>query len=268
MGIFKKKNSVPEQGAPRAPMAAAAPLPPQRGANGYEALARKVSRFQIAVAVLAAACVALVGVCVAVNADATSRISSTFNGTSEVLVVNQTVPAGAEITADMLSVASVPNSQVVEGAVTKADVDDPSKSEIGSPIGKHAAAYMPRGAQVSASSIAWAANPSSLAAAIEAGHEAVSVSVDAQTGVGGMLHIGDSVRVITPTGDEIGGEGVTTVVESCRVAAIGADFSDGSTGDYSCVTLELSPADASRVKAAIAGKGVTLALASSANAGE
>lgn len=263
MGIFKKKNGAPAQGAPGAP---AAPLPPQRGANGYEALARKVSRFQIAVAVLAAACVALVGVCVAVNADAASRISSTFNGTSEVLVVNQTVPAGAEITADMLSVASVPNSQVVEGAVTKADVDNPS--ETGSPIGKHAATYMPRGTQVSASSIAWAANPSSLAGAIESGHEAVSVSVDAQTGVGGMLHVGDLVRVITPTGDEIGGDGVATVVESCRVAAVGADFSDGSTGDYSCVTLELSPADATKVKAAIAGKGVTLALASSANAGE
>ena len=265
MGIFKKKNGAPAQGAPGAP---AAPLPPQRGANGYEALARKVSRFQIAVAALAAACVALVGVCVAVDADAASRISSTFNGTSEVLVVNQTVPAGTEITADMLSVASVPNSQVVEGAVTKADVDNPTESETGSPIGKHAATYMPRGTQVSASSIAWAANPSSLAGAIESGHEAVSVSVDAQTGVGGMLHVGDLVRVITPTGDEIGGDGVATVVESCRVAAVGADFSDGSTGDYSCVTLELSPADATKVKAAIAGKGVTLALASSANAGE
>ena len=47
-----------------------------------------------------------------------------------------------------------------------------------------------------------------------------------------------------------------------------ANFADGANEDYSCVTLELTPNDANAVKAAIADTWVTLALISSANAGE
>lgn len=267
MSIFKKKNDPSATAAmPGAPVAPATPRPMQ---GGYEALARKVSRFQIAVAAMAAACVVLIGVCVAVNADATSRISSTFNGTTEIAVLNQTVPQGAQITADMVSKASIPNSQVVEGAIPADVLEHPEKyKDEESPIGKSAAGYLPKGTQISKSSVAWGENPSSLAASISDGMEAVSVSVDAQTGVSGMIHVGDAVRVIKPVENELGGEGISVVVKSARVAAVGANFQDGANEDYSCVTLELTPDDANAVKAAIADTGVTLSLISSADAGE
>ncbi len=47
-----------------------------------------------------------------------------------------------------------------------------------------------------------------------------------------MLHEGDTVRVLVSADDEVGGTGVKIVSDGARIAAIGADFSAGASGDY------------------------------------
>ena len=88
--------------------------------------------------------------------------------------------------------------------------------------------------------------------------------VDSASGMAGMLHEGDTVRVFVSADDEVGGTGVKIVSDGARIAAIGADFSAGASGDYSTVTLELTPEQAEIVRGA--DSAVTLTLPSSATA--
>ena len=73
--------------------------------------------------------------------------------------------------------------------------------------------------------------------------EAVTISVDAQSGMGGMLRVNDRVKVIQPNDGSLSGA------------------SDG----YSTVTLEVTPEQAGKIRTA---GGLTLTLPSSADTTE
>ena len=244
-----KKEGPSPAAASRAPMLTEA-----------QAVAKKVSRLQAATAALAAVCVASLGAAAWSQADAAGRIDAAFAGTEQVVVLSQGLSAGELIEESDLAIANVPAQLVAEGALTPADLENPKTS----PMGRLAASFAAKGSQVTSATAAGEGNPASLADSIAAGYEAVTVPVDSASGMAGMLREGDTVRVLVSADDEVGGTGVKIVSDGARIAAIGADFSAGASGDYSTVTLELTPEQAEIVRGA--DSAVTLTLPSSATA--
>lgn len=244
-----KKEGPSPAAASRAPMLTEA-----------QAVAKKVSRLQAATAALAAVCVASLGAAAWSQADAAGRIDAAFAGTEQVVVLSQGLSAGELIEESDLAIANVPAQLVAEGALTPADLENPKTS----PVGRIAASFAAKGSQVTSATAAGEGNPASLADSIAAGYEAVTVPVDSASGMAGMLREGDTVRVLVSADDEVGGTGVKIVSDGARIAAIGADFSAGASGDYSTVTLELTPEQAEIVRGA--DSAVTLTLPSSATA--
>ena len=244
-----KKEGPSPAAASRAPMLTEA-----------QAVAKKVSRLQAATAALAAVCVASLGAAAWSQADAAGRIDAAFAGTEQVVVLSQGLSAGELIEESDLAIANVPAQLVAEGALTPADLENPKTS----PVGRLAASFATKGSQVTSAIAAGEGNPASLADSIAAGYEAVTVPVDSASGMAGMLREGDTVRVLVSADDEVGGTGVKIVSDGARIAAIGADFSAGASGDYSTVTLELTPEQAEIVRGA--DSAVTLTLPSSATA--
>lgn len=231
--------------------------------TGMEKIAVKVSRLQKVTAGLAVIAILAGGVAVVSEIDANNRIAEAFSGTTEVVAATKTIHAGDEISASDLAFVSVPNSTVADGAITKKDIDDSSKT----PVGRVATQYIAKGSQLTNASTAGKDNPESLAAAIGDGMEAVTISVDAQSGMGGMLRVNDRVKVIQPNDGSLGGDGFTVIADSVRIAALDGNFSSGSgsSDGYSTVTLEVTPEQAGKIRTA---GGLTLTLPSSADTTE
>ena len=231
--------------------------------TGMEKIAVKVSRLQKVTAGLAVIAVLAGGVAVVSEIDANNRIAEAFSGTTEVVAATKTIHAGDEISASDLAFVSVPNSTVADGAITKKDIDDSSKT----PVGRVATQYIAKGSQLTNASTAGKDNPESLAAAIGDGMEAVTISVDAQSGMGGMLRVNDRVKVIQPNDGSLGGDAFTVIADSVRIAALDGNFSSGSgsSDGYSTVTLEVTPEQAGKIRTA---GGLTLTLPSSADTTE
>lgn len=231
--------------------------------TGMEKIAVKVSRLQKVTAGLAVIAVLAGGVAVVSEIDANNRIEEAFSGTTEVVAATKTIRAGDEISASDLAFVSVPNSTVADGAITKKDIDDSSKT----PVGRVATQYIAKGSQLTNASTAGKDNPESLAAAIGDGMEAVTISVDAQSGMGGMLRVNDRVKVIQPNDGSLGGDWFTVIADSVRIAALDGNFSSGSgsSDGYSTVTLEVTPEQAGKIRTA---GGLTLTLPSSADTTE
>lgn len=231
--------------------------------TGMEKIAVKVSRLQKVTAGLAVIAVIAGGVAVVSEIDANNRIAEAFSGTTEVVAATKTIHAGDEISASDLAFVSVLNSTVADGAITKKDIDDSSKT----PVGRVATQYIAKGSQLTNASTAGKDNPESLAAAIGDGMEAVTISVDAQSGMGGMLRVNDRVKVIQPNDGSLGGDGFTVLADSVRIAALDGNFSSGSgsSDGYSTVTLEVTPEQAGKIRTA---GGLTLTLPSSADTTE
>ncbi len=135
------------------------------------------------------------------------------------------------------------------------------------PVGRVATQYIAKGSQLTNASTAGKDNPESLAAAIGDGMEAVTISVDAQSGMGGMLRVNDRVKVIQPNDGSLGADGFTVIADSVRIAALDGNFSSGSgsSDGYSTVTLEVTPEQAGKIRTA---GGLTLTLPSSADTTE
>lgn len=263
----EKKKAKEEAKAAKAQKKAAgrrgATSPNAPSLTGMEKIAVKVSRLQKVTAGLAVIAVLAGGVAVVSEIDANNRIAEAFSGTTEVVAATKTIHAGDEISASDLAFVSVPNSTVADGAITKKDIDDSSKT----PVGRVATQYIAKGSQLTNASTAGKDNPESLAAAIGDGMEAVTISVDAQSGMGGMLRVNDRVKVIQPNDGSLGGDGFTVIADSVRIAALDGNFSSGSgsSDGYSTVTLEVTPEQAGKIRTA---GGLTLTLPSSADTTE
>lgn len=263
----EKKKAKEEAKAAKAQKKAAgrrgATSPNAPSLTGMEKIAVKVSRLQKVTAGLAVIAVLAGGVAVVSEIDANNRIEEAFSGTTEVVAATKTIHAGDEISASDLAFVSVPNSTVADGAITKKDIDDSSKT----PVGRVATQYIAKGSQLTNASTAGKDNPESLAAAIGDGMEAVTISVDAQSGMGGMLRVNDRVKVIQPNDGSLGGDEFTVIADSVRIAALDGNFSSGSgsSDGYSTVTLEVTPEQAGKIRTA---GGLTLTLPSSADTTE
>lgn len=204
-------------------------------------------------AVTAAACaLAVVGVGFGAVSAATAqaRIDEATAGAVETAVTVRQVAKGQPVTADSLTTVMVPESLRAEGAL--------SPDQAGALTGV-AAADLPAGTQITPSLVTGTEGASSLSDALARGKVAVGIGVDSQSGLAGLIRIGDNVRVLARSSADVGGAAAETICASARVVALDSSLSQG-VQSYSTVTVEATPEEAARIEAALLSGKVGLAM--------
>ncbi len=135
---------------------------------------------------IAAGLVAAVLVFVALSQDddGTATVSS-GEGSAKVVVAAQNIPAGTEITQEMVKTLEVPEALLVAGAYT----------ESATLVGQTARIPILSGEQIPASKIGAADDGEGLSFVVPKGKRAMSISIDEVTAVGGLLRPGDKVDI-------------------------------------------------------------------------
>ena len=185
---------------PERPQAPHSPQDPRR----VKSLAA-VAAASVAVALVAAA----YGTWAALSAQAMVEAASA--DAQPTLVAAADIRAGDVLAASSLEVRSVPRSLRVQTALG-ADALEGSAS----PVGQRALADLPAGTQVTPAAVSGRADGARLSAALAAGRQAVTVAVDAESGLAGQLRPSDRVRVVALEG-AASGKGTISGAAECRL---------------------------------------------------
>lgn len=212
------------------------PLGPMRPMDKPKMLA-------VSCAVLCAVTVGTAAWAAASVSGATGEVAQLKAATRPAVVAAAAIPSGTVIGAEDVRIVDVPETYLAEDAAA-----DPA-----SVIGKTATANIPANAQVAQSNLAGEGNASALAEAVEPGYVALSIAVNSETGVAGLVRQGDRVDVLAEGG---------TLIDGARVLALDAQLS-GEIGQYSTVTIEVTAGQAEDVQAAQMDGAVRLVLDSS-----
>lgn len=220
--MFTRRNERPPRA--KAPEGAGRAVPPhERSAQAVRTLTRLT-------AVLGALAIGAVVFALATFASAQARLSSVDAETVPVCTAAQAIAAGTVIEAGMLTVQDVPASLAAEGAIG-------TREEA---AGKLAVEPIPANGQVTSGALAASDAAASLAGALDAGNRAISVAVDAETGLAGLVRHGDRVDVLS--------EG-RAIVEGAKVLAVDSSLSE-TLEEYATVTVQVLPEDAAAIQAA------------------
>lgn len=183
---------------------------------------------------------------------ATDALSADMEAT---VVAASAIQAGEDIAEESLAVVSVPRAFRSEGALDAG----------GSVVGGRATVDIPAGSQIVEGLVAGVGEGGHLASALEPGREAVTVSVDEETGLAGQIRPFDVVRVVSA---EAGGSGealLRTVCERALVMSTGFG-QDDLTASSGAVTLSVTPEEADAVREAQFAGTVSFVLVSLADA--
>lgn len=212
----------------------------------HERAAQAVRTLTRLTAVLGALAIGAVVFALATFASAQARLSSVDTETAPVCTAVQAIKAGTVIEANMLTLQDVPVPLAAEGAIG-------TREEA---VGKLAVEPIPANGQITAGALASSEPAASLAGALDAGSRAVSVAVDAETGLAGLIRHGDRVDVLS--------EG-RAIVENAKVIAVDSSLSE-TLEEYATVTVQVSPEDAIAIQAAQELAPVRLSMRSAADA--
>ncbi|MEQ9555872.1 MAG: Flp pilus assembly protein CpaB [Rhodospirillales bacterium] len=208
--------------------------------------------------------------------------------TRMVLVAKQTMEAGRFVRAEDLRWAAWPkdgvaDGYVVEGVAPKGIKPAPGATDVGNPQKRGMAVFdgavvrsrITAGEPVTALKLVQPGERGFLAAVLEPGKRAVSVPVDATTGIAGFIFPGDRVDVIfigqmrleTRRGDAEGSkvkkiEFSETLLSGARVIAMDqkVEAGDGQAKVAKTATLQVTPKQAEKVALALKMGGVSLSL--------
>lgn len=212
----------------------------------HERAAQAVRTLTRLTAVLGALAIGAVVFALATFASAQARLSSVDAETAPVCTAVQAIKAGTVIEANMLTLQDVPVPLAAEGAIG-------TREEA---VGKLAVEPIPANGQITAGALASSEPAASLAGALDAGSRAISVAVDAETGLAGLIRHGDRVDVLS--------EG-RAIVENAKVIAVDSSLSE-TLEEYATVTVQVSPEDAIAIQAAQELAPVRLSMRSAADA--
>jgi pilus assembly protein CpaB len=184
-----------------------------------------------------------------------SQVSAFTKNLGNVVVAKQEIPLGAKITADQLTLASIPNGSVPEGAFLKID----------QVVGRVAIQAIGVRETITGMKLAPEGTGGGLSAVIPEGYRAVTVKVDDVVGISGFVMPGsyvDVVAVITPTSREgVQSEGPISkiVLQRIKVLASGPKIDSPENQreptNVKAVTLMVTPEEAEKlVLAANEGK--------------
>jgi len=145
---------------------------------------------------IVAGLVAAVLVFVAVNNSDSddSKIAVSSGDVTAVVVANQDISAGTEITAEMVQVADVPANLLVKNAITDSTLA----------VGQTTRFPVSQGEQLVRASFGAQTEEDGLAYVVPKGKRAMALSVEEVTAVGGLLRPGDRVDVIAVFDSETG----------------------------------------------------------------
>ena len=205
------------------------------------------ARFKQMSAVTAAAvAVAVVAVGYGLWQAGASRaaVDQATKGARSVVVTTRDVAAGDPFGADAVQLVEVPQAFRQDDALGADALDG-----AGSVAGARALVSIPANTQLSPQMIAGSAADGRLAAQLAAGMEAVSLSVNDETGVAGQVQPFDEVRVVCVTEAAGGAVSLDELCASARVMSVGGDGA-GEGAAYSAITLELTPEQADAVRCA------------------
>lgn len=251
-GTGREAGAVAESRAPRRQ-----PQPPS-AARGPREVSDPQRVKRLAAVAAASVAVALVAVAYGTWAalSAQAAVEAAGADAEPTVVMRSEMRAGEVLESSSLEVCSVPRALRVEGALG-ADALEGATSV----LGKRILVDLPAGSQLTSAVVAGSAEGSRLSAALASGMQAVTVAVDAESGLAGQLRPSDRVRVVGLEGAASGEAFLSTICDDVRVLALDADRM-GSDGAYTSVTLEVSLAQADAVRAAQWAGKVSLVLAS------
>lgn len=232
------------------------------GTGASETERQAVDRLkQLSVVAAAAVAVAFVSVAFGVwrSASASAAVDAATRDQATVLVATREIRAGEVIAEADVSSQLIPQAYRAQGVYL-------AQSAASAGIaGARVLVDIPAGTQLSNGSIASAGSDGRIAASLSAGMEAVSISVDDETGVSGQIKPLDRVRVVSVETESGGAASVIEVCESARVLSTGGDGT-GEGVSYAAVTVEVSPDQADEIRAAQSAGRVSLQLIATVDA--
>ena len=210
---------------------------------------------QLSVIAAAAVAVAFVAVAFGVwqSASAGAAVDAATRNQVSVLVANRDIHAG-----DALADSDV-TAKLVPEAYRASGVYQAQSAAAAGIVGGRALVDIPSGSQLNSGVVSVAGGDGRLSASLVSGMEAVSVSVDDETGIAGQIKPLDYVRVVSV---ETASGGASEAVEICAKARVLSTGGDG-TGEgvsYAAVTLEVTPDQADELRAAQSSGRVSLQL--------
>lgn len=232
------------------------------GSSPDEALVRRGKQMSAVVAAAVAVSCVSVGFGLWQSAASQAAVDQATRQAESVWVTTRDVKAGELIGATDFEARSVPAAYRSSAALS-AEGTDVSVS------GARALVDIPAGSQLCADFVAGVGSDGRLAAQVGAGMEAVSLSVDDETGVAGQVKPYDAVRIVAMEEASSGAMELQVLVDRARVLAVGGDgYADGAS--YSAITVEVDPDQAEAIcQAQVTGRVSVLLLPSDGlNAGD
>lgn len=161
-------------------------------ARAQQAALSRGNRGMLVLAVLAGlAAAVLVFAAIARSGGGESDVSGPV--TVKAVVAARNIPAGKEITADMLKVVDVPESLLVKGAYSDSKII----------VGEIANTRIATGEQVTPGKIGALVEDKGLAPVVPAGKRGIAISIREVTAVGGLLLPGDRVDIVAAIREKV-----------------------------------------------------------------
>lgn len=193
-------------------------------------------------------------------ASSAAAVEEATSGAERVLVASGDIKAGDVLTSASFEERSIPEQYRCGGAVSASLAASPVSE--GGVVGGRALVDIPSGSQVASSFVSGVGDGGHLASQLGSGKEAVTIGVDAETGVAGHVKPFDAVRVVSAEGASSGASVVETVCARAKVLSVGSAGSSASSDGsaYSSVTVEATPEEAEAIREAQYAGRVSLLL--------
>lgn len=182
---------------------------------------------------------------------------------SEVVVAVNTIPANVKVTADMVTLKSIPTESVYPEAITSVDkiVGGVSKVEI------------VKGEQILSSRVVIDAQKATLAYKVPENMRAISMPISEVSGVGGYINVGDKIDILaTYEKEEVNLVSTTyTQLQNIEVAAVGnakLSEADKQTTLPTSITVFVKPAQAEIIAYALSNGTLTFTLRNPVDSGK
>lgn len=209
-----------------------------------ESLIRRCKQMSAIVAAsVAVACISI-GYALWQASASQSAVDQATRGAASVLVASRDVKAGELLDEAFFEARSVPEAYRSSAALLVEDGGAVDRIS-----GARALVDIPAGSQLCGTYLVGAGSDGRLAAQLEAGMEAVSLSVDDETGVAGQVKPYDVVRIVSIEEASSGAMDLQVLAERARVVAVGGDgYADGAS--YSAIVAEVFPDEADDIRQA------------------
>lgn len=206
----------------------------------------------------------------AIAASKTEKVQIVETAAVEVLVVKSDLPAGSFIKPEHLEWRAWPEDGVIQTHIKREpDAGAEAEESLKRFDGAVARQGMLAGEPITAARVVHPGDRGFLAAVLEPGFRAVSIPVDATSGIAGFVFPGDWVDVMMTMKIRGNGDGIDqqryfaqTVLEKIRVLAIDqyVEKEDGEASVAKTATIEVTPKEAERIAVALEMGRLTMSL--------